>query len=321
MKRASQKKRNTTPSEVRTDEIHDRFVIIAPKRHERPHDLIQQEDRPVSSQECPFCQDEVLIHTTPLYQDGPKGKWHVKVIQNKFPAVSPDFPKAYGYQEVVLETPRHNKEFADLPIAHIERILRAYIERTRTLAEDKKIKYVLIFKNKGGKAGASLVHAHSQIFAAGFLPPHIVDKLTKAQQYRITNGVCYYCHLLSEEEKGPRHILSDDHTVVFAPYASIYNYETWIIPRHHHDNISQLNKRELRSLARALKHITSKLDEEQIPYNFYLHQAITDEDEHFYLRICPRRSVWAGVELGSRLIINSVSPEDAAAFYRNHTFK
>lgn len=308
-------------AEVREDYIHDRFVIIAPKRHERPHDLMDKEDQPVSSINCPFCKEDVLINLKGLYRNGTKKKWNVKVIKNIFPAVTPDNPKAYGYQEVVLETQVHNKEIGDLPVSHIEKILHAYIARTKALARDKKIKYVLIFKNEGGKAGASLVHAHSQIFAAGFLPPHIIDKLTKAQEYRIANGHCYYCHLLKKEEKSPRRILSDRNIVAFTPYASTYNYEAWIMPRHHHDNISQLNKSELRSYAKALKHITSKLNAEQIPYNYYLHQAITDEDEHFYIRICPRRAVWAGVEMGSRLIINSVSPEEAAQFYRNHRKK
>lgn len=310
-----------TLPEVRQDIIHDRFVIIAPKRHKRPHDLIEQEEKPISSIDCPFCQEAVLLNQKGIYRDGTKKDWKVKVIPNKFPAVSPKFPKAYGYQEVILETMKHNKEFADLSLSHIERVLRSYIHRTKKLAKDKKIKYVLVFKNEGGKAGASLAHAHSQIFAAGFLPPHIVDKLTKAQEYRIANGHCYYCNLLEKEAKGPRQVMSDKNIVVFTPYASTYNYEAWIFPRHHHDNIAQLNKSELRSYATALKHITSKLNQEQIPYNFYLHQAITDKDEHFYIRICPRRAVWAGVEMGSRLIINSVSPEEAATFYRNHTYK
>jgi UDPglucose--hexose-1-phosphate uridylyltransferase len=69
-------------------------------------------------------------------------------------------------------------------------------------------------------------------------------------------------------------------------------------------------------MAKMMKHIVMKLNEEKIPYNMFLHQSITDKDEHFYIRICPRRSTWAGVELGSRIIINTVSPEEAAEFYR-----
>jgi hypothetical protein len=44
--------------------------------------------------------------------------------------------------------------------------------------------------------------------------------------------------------------------------------------------------------------------------------VINDEDQHLYMKITPRGSIWAGVEIGSGVIINSVSPEDAAEFYR-----
>lgn len=311
-----------TKAEVRKDNIHDRFVIIAPKRHERPHDLIEQPEKPVSSLDCPFCHKDIL-KSTPLFLVRDKGKakkkhsWLVRVIRNKYPAINTDNPKAYGYQEVILETPEHNKELADLPINHIIKVLESFRERTKKLSQDKKIKYILIFKNQGGKAGASLVHAHSQIFAASFLPPHIIDKLTKAQKYRIANGICYYCELLKKEEKGSRHIVSDNNFVVFTPYASIYGYEAWLMPRRHMDNITQLDTKELKSLAKFLKYILTKLNSEQISYNFFLHQAITDKDEHFYIRICPRKEIWAGIEMGSRLIINPVSPEEAAEFYRS----
>ena len=306
--------------EVREDRIHDRFVIIAPGRAKRPKDT-KEEKGPSKEQleaeikKCVFCpanQKDV----EGLYFAGDKDNWQVKVVKNIFPAVTPANDKAYGYQEVVIETPEHHKATGDLPLDHWIAIMEAYINRTNELSKDKKIKYILIFKNKGGKAGASLRHAHSQIFAAGFTPPHIIDKLTKAQEYRIENGNCYYCDLLKKEEKGSRHILADEHVVTFTPYASIYQYEAWIVPRNHLDNITVLNRDEIASMAKMMKHIVMKLNKEKIPYNMFLHQSITDKDEHFYIRICPRRSTWAGVEMGSRIIINTVSPEEAAKFYR-----
>jgi UDPglucose--hexose-1-phosphate uridylyltransferase len=308
-------------SEIREDKIHDRFVIIAPGRAKRPQDVKENEEKQNSDdlekeiKACAFCPDNQK-DVPALYLAGNKDKWQVKVIKNIFPAVTPDNDKAYGYQEVVIETPQHGVETGDLPLDHWVSIIEAYINRTIELSKDKRIKYILIFKNKGGKAGASLRHAHSQIFAAGFTPPHIVDKLTKAQQYRIKNGNCYYCDLIKKEEKGPRLIMADDQVIAFTPYASIYEYEAWIIPRKHLDNITLLDRDEIMSLAKMMKAIVGKLNKYKIAYNMYLHQAVTDKDEHFYIRICPRRSTWAGVEMGSRMIINTVSPEEAAEFYR-----
>ncbi len=306
-------------SEIRTDPIHDRFVIIAPKRGQRPHD-VQPTEVPVSSRDCPFCQDPLMrakgIYTMANPARNAKPSWLIKVVKNKFPVVSPANPHAYGTQEVVVETPEHNVEIGELPDEHVVKIFETYIARTKALSRDKKIKYILIFKNHGGKAGASLVHAHSQIFATGFLPPHIIDKLTKGQEYRIAHGTCYYDELIQKEEKGPRRIFSDAHMVAFTPYASIYNYEAWILPRRHLDNITDLTAPERLSWARQLKGILGKITKLGLPYNFYFHQVIHDENQHLYMKIIPRGSVWAGVEVGSGLVINPIAPEDAAKYYR-----
>jgi len=82
------------------------------------------------------------------------------------------------------------------------------------------------------------------------------------------------------------------------------------------DNIMKMTTRERKVFAQALHYILKKLNSIRVSYNYYLHQTLTDEDEHFYLRIAPREQTWGGIEVGSRLVINSVAPEDAAKFYR-----
>jgi UDPglucose--hexose-1-phosphate uridylyltransferase len=303
-------------SEIRTDYIHNRFVIIAPKRAKRPHDVAEHHDVPIKSKDCPFCREREHASQRPLAQVGPDQWWEIKVIKNIFPVVSTKTPKTYGTQEVIIETPHHNKEFADFSEAHIVRLLKTYAARTVAISQDPKMKYVLIFKNHGGKAGASLVHAHSQIFASGFMPPHIINKLTRAEEYEIKNGQCYYCQLAKKESRGPRRIGTDRYAAAFTPYASTYNYEAWIMPFRHVDNIGLLREDELVSIAHLMRQIITRLNKLQLPYNYYLHQAVTERHEHLYIRICQRRDVWAGVEMRSRLVINSVAPEAAARFYR-----
>jgi UDPglucose--hexose-1-phosphate uridylyltransferase len=153
------------------------------------------------------------------------------------------------------------------------------------------------------------------------VPPHIVDKLSRATEYTTQHGNCYYCDLIREKRLAPRRIFHDDSVIAFTPYASIYNYEAWILPKRHVDSITQLTKKEMTSMAKALKGILGGLYHMQLPYNLYMHQVLTNDDEHVYLRVAPRRDFWAGIELGSRLIINTISPEDAAAFYRKHVLR
>lgn len=303
-------------TEIRQDYIHDRAVLIAPSRSKRPHQISREEPpKAVVQKDCPFCPEKI-DKINAVLTIGSRKNWQVKVIKNIFPIVSTDNPTAYGVQEVVVETPRHDLGLAELSQEHIEKVIVAYQKRTIDLSRDKKLRYVLIFKNYGGRAGASQDHSHSQIFSTAFLPPHILDKLKRAEEYEIRYGRCYYCDLIKKEKNGPRWIWNDQNFAAFTPYASTYNFEAWLIPKRHVDNISLLDKKEVKSLAYILKKMLTKLDKKNLPYNFYLHQVIAYKEEHFYIRIAPRRDVWAGIELGSRLIVNTESPEEAAKFYR-----
>ncbi|MBU1148560.1 DUF4931 domain-containing protein, partial [Patescibacteria group bacterium] len=148
-------------SEIRKDYFLDRYVIITPKRAKRPHD-IKEETQIEFLHSCPFCPGNIEKKLE-ISSYGPKGKWLVKAIKNKFPALTPNNSKAYGYQEVIIETPDHSQEMGDLPVSHINTIVDVYADRTKKLSKDKKIEYILVFKNYGGKAGASIYHSHSQI--------------------------------------------------------------------------------------------------------------------------------------------------------------
>lgn len=303
-------------SEIRQDYIHDRVVIIAPGRKKRPHDfptttLVSHG----TGDPCIFCASKQQ-NVPAIDMIGPKSKWKVKAIKNIYPIVSRDNPDAYGHQEVIIDTPDHDVEFANLPVEHIEAVLDMFGRRIKDIEKDKRIKYILTFKNHGGKAGASISHSHSQVFASSFLPPHIVVKRTRAETYQIQKGTCYYEDLLKKEKIGPRWIAGDEHFGVIAPYASSYNYEAWFMPWRHVDNMSNLSHVELHSLATLLKKLLLRLETIQIPYNLYAHQVVRDKNEHLYFRVAPRGDVWAGLELGSRLIVNTVPPEDAAKFYR-----
>lgn len=301
--------------EIRHDYIHGRTVIIAPGRARRPHILDELPPLATPRANCPFCPEKIdKIAVLDVIRKGLP--WRAKSIRNIYPILTKENPKAYGQQEVVIETPKHGVEFAELSVDHIADVLRLYQRRTVALSGDSKLNYLLIFKNNGGRAGASIDHAHSQIFASETLPPHVYDKLRRAQEYAIQKGHCYYCHLLERECRGPRRIAENETAVAFAPYASAYNYEAWVLVRRHADNITQLAPKEISGCAELLKKILVKVNELSLPYNFYLHQVIHYPDEHFYVRICPRRDVWAGLELGARLIVNTVPPEDAALFYR-----
>ncbi|MFC1787687.1 DUF4931 domain-containing protein [Patescibacteria group bacterium] len=301
-------------SEIRKDYIEDKYVIIAPKRSKRPKEVAEAVQPKVKKGRCVFCPGN--IRSSEIIQTYGQKPWDFVVLDNVFPAVSLDYKKAYGKQEVVVETREPKKQLHQFSVTKIKELLDVYADRTKKIQQYKKIEYILIFKNAGNKAGASIGHAHSQIFATQLIPPHLKEKQKRLYGYYRWHSSCLYCEILEKERKGPRLVYEDESVVAFTPYASMHTYEVWILPKAHRDNIAELTDQEKKSWAKAMKMILTKIDKLGLPYNYYFHQIIPDKTQHLYMKIIPRKGTWAGVELGTGLMINPVSPEDAAEYYR-----
>lgn len=301
-------------SEIRKSFIFNKYVIITPGRAARPFD-IKKEARTELNPDCPFCPKNIkkkdIIDKIKIKDN------QITCLKNRFPAVSLDNPKAYGSQEVIIEGQDHQESLADFSLEHIEALLEMYARRTKKLSQNKNIDYILCFKNQGLNAGASLAHAHSQIFATEIVPEDLREEMILAQRHKIKHNRCAYCDIIKMEMKTKRKIYSDKYAVAFAPYASQFHYEAWVITKRHVDNIIDLNHNERKSIAKILKKLAIKMKKRNLSFNYFLHNVVSDKQQHFYIKIQPRDSIWAGVELGSGLVINSVSPEEAAKYYRD----
>ena len=64
-----------------------------------------------------------------------------------------DMMPGIGAHEVIVETPEHDLELADLPEAHIAELISVYRDRMTDLGGDDRFKYVLIFENQGSRQG------------------------------------------------------------------------------------------------------------------------------------------------------------------------
>ena len=304
-------------AEIRKDYFLDKYVIVTPARAKRPKGV---KAKAVFSKGgfCPFCpsgiEKRLIIKAYPSNKKNQP--WSVMVLKNKYPIVTLNSSQAYGQHEVIIETPEHSKELSQLDVKKITDLLKVFKDRTRDLSKIAKIDYILIFKNEGGKAGATLAHAHCQIFASQLLPPDLSEEFKAMRQYQKKYQSCPYCDIIKKEEKSLRKVYADNHIVAFTPYASAYHYETWIFPRRHIDNITNLSQEETLVLAKVLKKVLKKIYRLELSYNFFLHQVISEKDQHFYLKIQPREAVWAGIELGSGIVVNSLTPEKAAAYLR-----
>jgi UDPglucose--hexose-1-phosphate uridylyltransferase len=299
-------------SEIRKDYLMDKYVIIAPRRSKLPKQI--KETSVVVSPISPFTSDH--LKKAKIIDSIGRGKDQIIVLKNLFPAVALNNKKAYGTQEVIIEVPDPSIRLSDLPIEHFVRLLTMYSRRIKALMALPKIDYILCFKNEGASAGASIQHEHSQIFASNFLPPEAVEEFRLLEEYHKKNRSHFYGDLIKKEIKTSRRVYEDQHIVAFTPYASAFHYEVWVFTKRQVDNLTKLSKSEVLALAKVLKMILEKLKKLGLAYNYTCRQSVSNKHQHFCIKIEPRDSVWAGVELDAGLIINSVPPEDAAKYYR-----
>lgn len=301
-------------SEIRKDYFTDEYVIIAPNRAKRPHKVGAIPD--VTGSICHFCPDNFKDEIVTYQDNGYNDQWEILSILNKFSALTLDNPDAYGQNEVIIETRKHGLDINDFSVDHIVRIFNAYIDRFDALRNMDGIKHVILFKNEGGKAGASIAHTHSQVIALPVLPLKIENEASAFNKYRLEHATCPYCDIIAKETDKPRVIWEDENLFVLSPYASTAPFGVWLLPKRHVRFMSELTRSEKESIALAMKIVLGKLDEFGISYNYFVENAVNREDYHMHIKITPRPDVWGGLEMGTGVIVNPIAPEYAARLYR-----
>jgi UDPglucose--hexose-1-phosphate uridylyltransferase len=300
--------------EIRKDYFKDEYVIFSPNRAkflEKFKNL-----SPIQDRACPFCPESMKSEVITYKDDNYSGDWEIVSVINKFSALTLDNDMAFGQTEVIIETRKHGMDINDFSIDHIVRVFNAYIDRFMALRNIDGIKHVIIFKNEGGKAGASVIHTHSQVIALPILPKKIESEAQAYNKYRLEKVTCPYCDIINKEEDKPRVIWQDENVMALSPYASDSPYGVWLLPRRHMALFADLTRPEKESMAFALKLVLGKLDEFGINYNYFVENSVNNEDYHSHIKIAPRPNVWAGLELGTGIMINPITPEFAAKFYR-----
>lgn len=337
--------------ELRKDPIVKRWVIIAKERSKRPSDYKNRNgDHPdlPDGNACPFCPGnesmtppEITSYHSPAVSDNEK-RWWVRVVPNRFPALmieeDPyregigiyDKMGGVGAHEVIIETPEHELHMGDMTKEQLYEVLWCYRERCLDLKKDKRFRYVLIFKNFGVSAGASLAHPHSQLIATPIVPMMVENELEGALHHYREKERCIFCDILKQEEDSgsQRVVVQNDSFMVISPFASRFPFESWLFPKFHSARYEKLKEDHLRSLAEILKDILHRMEINlhNPSFNFMLHTAPCREDRksgfpyddyfHWHIEIIPRLVTPAGFEWGSGFYINPTSPEDAARYLR-----
>lgn len=270
------------------DIMSRRWVIISSNRADRPDELNGEKKKDV----CPFCPGKEELSPDEVYRVGEGATnepgWDVRVVTNKYPITD--------FHEVIIHSPEKSKDLHELSEDHIVKVFQTYRQRYN---EHKKNGNVIIFCNRGERAGASLRHPHSQLVV---LPSQInMDTLRKEPLSNLVEENNFFN--------------------IYCPDFSQWPYEVWLAPKEDNTIFGDITDEQIVDLVDIYKRIMNRLEEaynreyknaDGFSYNFYIHPK-----ENWYIRIIPRFVHRAGFELGTGLSVNVTDPGDAAHALRS----
>lgn len=339
-------------SELRHDPINRRWVIIAMERSKRPDEFVFEPPIPATDEPpCPFCPGQESRTPPELFalrEQGPANgpNWHVRVVPNKRPVLAIegepdrrgvgvyDRMRGIGAHELVIEAPEHRLRPAQIPLFQFAAALNASRQRMIDLQRDGRFKYILLYRNYGVAAGATIHHPFEQLVATPVTPLSVVTKLESARRHFHVKERCVFCDILAQEiDDGSRIVHMDERFVCFAPYASRFPYELWLFPRRHQHQFADLDQEGVESLAAHMLEVFRRMETVlgDPPFHWMLINAPNVNagvprsgfwstipwDWHWHIEILPRLMPLAGFEWGTGFYINPTPPEDAAAFLRD----
>jgi len=328
--------------ELRRDPVVGRWVIIDTDHVKGPSDFPRDDNTPIRQAICPFCPGRE--HQTPKEVDAVRPAtsladtpgWLVRTVPNKFPVLSSggvfqkegigiyDEMTGIGAHEVLIEGPDHDKGLTELTKEEMQAVISQYQSRFRQLSKDSHFKYVLIFKNFGSSAGATLEHTHSQIIALPMVPKTVLEEIKGAEHYHQYRGRCVFCDMIAQEYQDKERIVVENTSfLAFCPYAPRYAFETWIIPKGHSADFALADETTKAHLAQILQDVLKRVKKAlgNPSYNYYLHTApvayANGACYHWHIEIIPKLTRSVGFEWGTGLHIVPTFPQEAARYLRD----
>jgi len=329
-------------AEVRRDPIIGRWVIVSTREQSLgPEAYDKEAHKRDHSDICQFCAGRE--HLTPgevdaMRFDGSHPNqpgWAARVVPNKFPALRIegnldkrakgiyDVSNGVGAHEVLIETPDHMRDLADLSVDEVGHVVRLCQNRLISLAKDKRFKYIMAFKNYGASAGASVEHAHTQIIALPMVPKNVHEELEGSLAYFKYRGRCVYCDIIEQEyEDKERIVVENDGFIAFCPFVPRYPFECWIMPKEHNSDFNQMPDPDRRNLSSVIRELLARMKKAlgDPSYNFYLHVPPVNYGElvsyHWHIEVLPQLTRVAGFEWGTGFYVIRTEPGVAADYLK-----
>jgi UDPglucose--hexose-1-phosphate uridylyltransferase len=326
--------------ELRKDPITRSWVVVG-----------HREGSTECSVGCPYCPDKVDCQPT-LLRLPPQGPWQVIAQPHPDPLYRVegdpgrradgiyDTMQAVGADEIIIETPEHNRKLEDLSEDQILLVMEAWKQRILDLKRDSRFKYVSVFKNYGAAAAQEGSHSHSQVTATTFVPRRILYELRASREWYAEKERCVFCDIVKQEERqGKRIVDTQGGYVALCPYASRVPYEVWLLNRKHNYLFEQplsgpgSNRRHLAAL---LKRILLRLRQVAPAYHLVVHTAPNTihpkgegskywktiaDDYHWHIEILPIVETRSKSYSIKEVYFNGLLPEEAAERLRSLELK
>lgn len=295
--------------------------------------------------DAPFAEGNEAMTPPEIWANRPEGSppdspgWTIRVIPNKFPALSPEpGPDAIppgpgeshpgtGLHEVIVEDPRPGRRLSAFSIREMTAALEVWRDRLRAAYREPGIAYAQLFRNDGARAGASIRHPHTQLLALPRAPDRLGEEMARSARHRERTGVDLYTHTIEAEiEDGSRVISKNERFVALAPFASRFPHEVTIWPLEPRADFGEASGELLEALAGVLIPVAGALDRAlgDPPFNLMVISAPPAQREaaeaagfRWRVEILPRTNHVAGFEWATGWFVNSTAPEEAARVLRS----
>ncbi|OGW14021.1 MAG: hypothetical protein A3G93_01490 [Nitrospinae bacterium RIFCSPLOWO2_12_FULL_45_22] len=289
---------------------------------------------------CPFCPGNEARTPPETYAlrepPGPPNStgWQVRVVSNKYPFFRLeggmakraegmyDLMNNLGAHEIVIETPDHEETWPQMELRQLENIIKAYRQRYMELRGDPRFKQIFVARHNR-RSAHDYHNSLSHIVTMAVIPRRIDEEINGTLDYLRRKDRCIFCDIIYQEQRDQTRVIIDTESfLTFAPYASRYRYETWVMPKGHLPDFARITDPQISDLAYNLKTIYTKfqkaLDDPVV--SFILHttplQEAYREEYHWHIELRPRLERQPGFEWGTGFFINFVAPERAAAALR-----
>jgi UDPglucose--hexose-1-phosphate uridylyltransferase len=305
------------PNEVREIRINpivpSESVLVATARSMRPKkaEALAPRDTRKHVETCPFCRGNEDRTPPEILTYPASGDWQIRIVENLYPVLGdernqPNFSyglqqtiDGYGRHEVIIDHFEHGTAVHDMSTDHLAMLFGAYRDRmAQIFASDARLKYVLVFKNFGPAAGASIPHTHSQVIAMPVVPENVQNEVNNSREYFRKHHHCIFCALIDEAltfeatiydrnsgeirrkiDVGQYVVERGEKFIAIKPFASRFEWEVHILPLVHQADFLTINDADLADLAAVLKRTMARLEAVigGAQYNYFLHSVPHDE--------------------------------------------